>query len=132
MDGQTIVERLEALEVGARSDLMKAAKRGQVTELRCQMEVCLYPDPHPDHFPKPNPDHAGRIKFDPRTKPLGPWEPSADHFPRLKKDGGREVRLGHRLCNRVDWTLNPASVPEWVVQSPRLCAGRFAAPLTSG
>jgi len=34
--------------------------------------------------------------------------PTADHFPRLRKDGGHldvdNVRLAHRLCNRVDYS----------------------------
>src|SRR6266545_657205 len=35
------------------------------------------------------------------------WQPTADHYPRLKMHGGRltpdNVRLGHRLCNRRDY-----------------------------
>ena len=35
------------------------------------------------------------------------WEPTADHYPRLKMHGGHltpdNVRLGHRLCNKRDY-----------------------------
>ncbi|HEX3294946.1 MAG TPA: hypothetical protein VHR38_14530 [Solirubrobacterales bacterium] len=69
------------------------AQRGQIIELRCEMPKCYC--------------HKGRTHFDPKTHPPGPWEPSADHYPLLKADGGRldpwNVRLSHVLCNREDY-----------------------------
>ena len=52
--------------------------------------------------------HRGRKAFDPRRqRPPSNWELTADHYPRLKMHGGRltlnNVRLAHRLCNRVDY-----------------------------
>ena len=51
--------------------------------------------------------HKGRGPFDPRSTPLTDWAPSPDHYPQLKKDGGRldpwNVRLSHVLCNREDY-----------------------------
>jgi hypothetical protein len=51
----------------------------------------------------------GRGYFDPRSAPSwSDWEPTADHYPRLKAHGGHltpdNVRLAHRLCNRRDYT----------------------------
>ena len=49
----------------------------------------------------------GRRYFDPRGS-YSDWEPTADHYPRLKMHGGQlrpdNVRLAHRLCNRRDYT----------------------------
>ena len=49
----------------------------------------------------------GRRYFDPRSA-RSDWEPTADHYPRLKMHGGHltpdNVRLAHRLCNRRDYT----------------------------
>ena len=49
----------------------------------------------------------GRKWFDHRST-RSDWELTADHYPRLKKDGGKltpdNVRLAHRLCNRCDYT----------------------------
>lgn len=53
---------------------------------------------------------GGRNYFDPKTPALTDWMPTPDHFPTLKKDGGHltvdNVRLAHRLCNRVDYAKN--------------------------
>jgi hypothetical protein len=49
----------------------------------------------------------GRSYFEPRSA-RSDWEPTADHYPRLKAHGGHltpdNVRLAHRLCNRRDYT----------------------------
>jgi hypothetical protein len=55
-----------------------------------------------------------RRYFEPRSA-RSDWEPTADHYPRLKAHGGHltpdNVRLAHRLCNRRDHTwrmkINP-------------------------
>lgn len=87
-----IVERLRE-ELGVGGVLLQMAKRGQIIEVRCEMPTCYC--------------HKGRAHFDRKTHPPGPWEPSADHYPKLKSDGGRldpwNVRLSHVLCNREDY-----------------------------
>ena len=88
--GKTAVEKLEALRV--RGILRQLAQDGQIIEVRCEMPQCYC--------------FRGRSYFDPI--PTGSdWEPTADHYPRLKMHGGHltpdNVRLGHRLCNRRDY-----------------------------
>lgn len=92
--------QLRALGVhhGSRSGraLLKATELGYIEDLRCEMEECL---------PR---GIGGRGYFEPISRPLPEWIPTADHYPILKKDGGRlvadNVRLAHRLCNRVGYT----------------------------
>jgi hypothetical protein len=87
---QTAVERLEDLRV--RGILMQLARDGQLIDVRCEMPQCYC--------------HRGRRYFDP-ISPYSDWEPTADHYPRLKMHGGflrpDNVRLGHRLCNKRDY-----------------------------
>ena len=49
----------------------------------------------------------GRRYFDPRSG-RSDWEPTADHYPRLKAHGGHltadNVRLAHKRCNHRDYT----------------------------
>jgi hypothetical protein len=91
MDG-TIAEQLRALGV-RRGVLLQMAQRGQIIELRCEMPKCYC--------------HKGRAYFEPRSTSRRNWAPSADHYPRLKADGGRlvpsNVRLAHVLCNQEDY-----------------------------
>jgi hypothetical protein len=113
MDGstpeQTAVERLEALGV-RRGILMRLARDGQLLDVRCEMPQCYY--------------FRGRRHFEPRPAPpqWDPWEPTADHYPRLKMHGGRltadNVRLAHRLCNRLDYA--------WRVKINALLAKRMS------
>jgi hypothetical protein len=88
--GASVVEQLEKL--GVRGVLMRQAKDGQLVEVRCEMPQCYC--------------FRGRGHFDPRG-PYSDWEPTADHYPRLKMHGGHltsdNVRLAHRLCNRRDY-----------------------------
>ena len=48
----------------------------------------------------------GRRYFEPRSL-HSDWEPTADHYPRLRAHGGHltpdNVRLAHRLCNQRDY-----------------------------
>jgi hypothetical protein len=72
--------------------LIRAAKAGRITEVRCAMPECGCPE--------------GRGFFTPRAAPLnGPWAPSADRWPVPGRDGGQyrvdNVRLAHRRCNQV-------------------------------
>ena len=90
--GDSVADRLR--ELGVRGVLVQMAHRGQIVELRCEMPACYC--------------HKGRAHFDRKSHPPGQWAPSADHYPRLKSDGGRldpwNVRLAHVLCNQEDYT----------------------------
>ena len=81
------VERLQDLKV--RGILLQLARDGQLVDVRCEMPQCYY--------------SRGRGCFDPRG-PYSDWEPTADHYPRLKMHGGHltsdNVRLAHRFCNQ--------------------------------
>jgi hypothetical protein len=90
---ETPVQKLERL--GVRGILRQLARDGQLIDVRCEMPQCYC--------------FRGRSYFEPR--PAGSssdWEPTADHYPRLKAHGGHltpdNVRLAHRLCNRRDYT----------------------------
>jgi hypothetical protein len=89
--GETLVEKLEAL--GVRGILWQLARDGQIIDLRCEMPQCYC--------------FRGRSYFE-RRSTRSDWEPTADHYPRLKAHGGHltpdNVRLAHRLCNRRDYT----------------------------
>ena len=89
--GDTLADQLRAR--GTRGVLVQMAQRGQIIELRCEMPKCYC--------------HKGRGHFEPISTPLPAWAPSADHYPRLKADGGHlvpwNVRLAHVLCNREDY-----------------------------
>ena len=86
------VQRLEDLRV--RGILRQLAQHGQLVDVRCEMPQCYC--------------SRGRRYFEPRPKSgWSDWEPTADHYPRLKEHGGHltpdNVRLAHRLCNRRDY-----------------------------
>src|SRR3954453_2027949 len=88
--GETPVEKLDALEV--RGIVWQLARDGQIIDVRCEMPQCYC--------------FRGRRHFDARSA-RSDWEPTADHYPRLKMHGGHltpdNVRLAHRLCNRRDY-----------------------------
>src|SRR3954464_15809743 len=81
----TPVETLKAL--GVRGILRQLARDGQIIDVRCEMPQCYC--------------FRGRSHFDPRGSEPSDWEPTADHYPRLKAHGGHftpdNVRLAHRL-----------------------------------
>jgi hypothetical protein len=87
----TLAGRLRAL--GTRGVLVQMAQRGQIIELRCEMPKCYC--------------HKGRGYFEPKATPLPAWAPSADHYPKLRADGGHlvpwNVRLSHTRCNKKDY-----------------------------
>ena len=102
----TVAERLR--ELGVRGVLISAAEQGAIADLVCAMPECLCPE-----------ELGGRGYFEPKTQVLSvtsrqvvydaeDWMPTSDHYPVLKKDGGHRtvanVRLAHRLCNRVDYS----------------------------
>src|SRR2546421_622062 len=84
---ETPVQKLERL--GIRGILWQLARDGQLIDVRCEMPQCYC--------------FRGRRYFDPRSA-RSDWEPTADHYPRLKMHGGHltpdNVRLAYRLCNR--------------------------------
>ena len=88
--GDPLEGRLRAL--GTRGVLVQMAQRGQINKLQCEMPNCYC--------------HKGRSHFDPKSTPMSDWAPSADHYPRLKADGGHlvpwNVRLAHVRCNQRD------------------------------
>jgi len=88
--GETAVEKLKAL--GVRGILSQLARDGQIIDVRCEMPQCYC--------------FRGRRYFEPRSSPSD-WQPTADHYPRLKMHGGHltpdNVRLAHQLCNQRDY-----------------------------
>jgi hypothetical protein len=101
----TAVEKFKSL--GVRGILWQLARDGQIVEVRCEMPQCYC--------------FRGRKHFDPRGSGSD-WEPTADHYPRLKMHGGHltpdNVRLGHRLCNRRDY--------EWRTRIDAMLAKRMS------
>lgn len=90
-----LADQLSELGV-IRGVLVRMAKQGQILELRCEMPQCYH--------------HKGRKHFDKarsgsRKKD---WQISPDHYPQLKKDGGKlepeNVRLSHVRCNQRDYS----------------------------
>jgi hypothetical protein len=92
--GVAVAAQLRAL--GVKGILVQAAEQGYVPEFACAMPECFCPA-----------ELGGRSYFEPSGTPLTHWMATIDHFPILKEDGGHKtvdnVRLGHRLCNRVDY-----------------------------
>jgi len=88
--GETPAERLKAL--GVRGILWQLARDGQIIDVRCEMPQCYCP--------------RGRRDFE-RRSTRSTWQPTADHYPKLKMHGGQltrdNVRLAHRLCNQRDY-----------------------------
>ena len=87
----TLLEQVE--DLGVTGIIWRLARDGQLNEIVCEMPQCYC--------------FRGRRKFEHRST-RSDWELTADHYPRLKKDGGQlthnNVRLAHRLCNRRDYT----------------------------
>lgn len=96
--GHVVAARLK--ELGVKGILIRAAEQGYITELACKMPTCFCP-----------PELGGASYFDPVTVDPEPsdWEPTHEHFPLAKKDGGHRTVdnavLSHRLCNRIDYSI---------------------------
>lgn len=94
--GRAAAEKLKAL--GVRGVLVQAAEQGRITQVACKMPECYCPE-----------ERGGACYFEPRGTPLTDWMPTADHYPVLKTRGGHltvdNVRLAHRLCNRIDYSI---------------------------
>src|SRR6188768_3211276 len=94
--GRAVAAELKKL--GAKGVLIQAAEQGYITELACQMPECRCPE-----------ELGGRGYFEERTFPKpSDWEPTHEHFPRSKREGGHRLvdnaLLAHRLCNRIDFS----------------------------
>src|SRR3954453_21517412 len=91
--GRGVAAGLRAL--GVKGILVKAAEQGYITELACGMPECLCPE-----------ELGGAAYFDPTSAGYSDWNPTHEHFPVSKMDGGRRTVdnsvLAHRLCNRID------------------------------
>ena len=87
----------ELRKLGVKGILIPAAEQGYITQLACKMPKCFCPE-----------ELGGTGYFDPATE-YSDWNPTHEHFPKSKKDGGhREVDnavLAHRLCNRIDHSI---------------------------
>jgi hypothetical protein len=93
--GRAVAAELKALRV--KGVLVSAAEQGYITQLACKMPKCFCPE-----------ELGGACSFEPVTG-LSDWEPTLEHFPRSKREGGhRDVDnaiLAHRLCNRIDYSI---------------------------
>lgn len=91
--GDSVLEKLRAHGV-TKGVLVQMAKSGQLHDFKCEMPQCYH--------------HKGRGAFDSVGTKSKDWVPSPDHYPRLKKDGGRlepaNVRLSHVRCNQRDYS----------------------------
>ena len=94
--GRQVTIDLKAL--GVTGILITAAELGYITERDCAMPRCFCPD-----------ELGGAGFVEQVGDGLTDWMPTPDHHPIMKKDGGHldvdNVRLAHRLCNRVDYSI---------------------------
>jgi hypothetical protein len=95
--GAEAARKLKSL--GVKGTLIKAAELGYITEVKCGMPRCFCPD-----------ELGGAGHFDPLVKgKYGDWEPTHEHFPIPKREGGHRTVdnsvLAHRLCNRIDFSI---------------------------
>ena len=80
--------------------LIKAAELGYITQLRCAMPKCFWPE-----------ELGGRSHFEPGgTDRWNYWQPTLEHYPIPKRDGGLKrvdnALLAHRLCNKLDYFIS--------------------------
>ena len=95
--GAEVARKLSGL--GVKGTLIRAAKLGYITEMACGMPRCFCPK-----------EMGGASYFEPRTHPWTDWEPTHEHFPIPKREGGRATAdntvLAHRLCNKLDYFIS--------------------------
>ncbi len=91
--GREVADQLRKL--GTRGILVPAAEQLYITELECRMPKCYCPE-----------EMGGKTYFAYVPKELPDWMPTVDHIA-LKSEGGKltvdNVRLAHRLCNRIHY-----------------------------
>ncbi len=89
-----MAERLRAL--GVKGILVRAAELGYITEVKCGMPKCRCPG-----------QLGGASHFVSVTE-YSDWNPTHEHFPIPKREGGQRTAdnsiLAHRLCNRIDYS----------------------------
>lgn len=86
-------------DLGVTGILIEAAQLGYIREVKCGMPECRCPE-----------EIGGAYHFDPVVPgAYGDWEPTHEHFPITKRDGGHRTVdnsvLAHRLCNRIDYSI---------------------------
>ena len=95
--GRAVAAELRRL--GVKGILIRAAEQGYITQLACKMPECFCPE-----------ELGGASYFAPVTAELSDWMPTLEHFPRSKREGGKEAVdnaiLAHRLCNRIDYSIS--------------------------
>lgn len=84
-------------KLGVKGVLIQAAEQGYITHLECKMPECFCPE-----------ELGGAGYFDSLTE-YSDWNPTHEHFPRSKREGGLRVVdnavLAHRLCNRIGYSI---------------------------
>ena len=93
-----MARKLRAL--GVKGTLIKAAELGYITELKCAMPKCFCPE-----------EWGGAAYFERRPiRSWSYWEPTHEHFPIARRDGGKATPdntiLAHRLCNKLDYFIS--------------------------
>ena len=82
---------------GVKGILITAAELGYITEVKCGMPQCFCPE-----------ELGGASYFVPLTDGYSDWNPTHEHFPTPKRDGGQRTVensvLAHRLCNRIHFS----------------------------
>jgi hypothetical protein len=93
--GRAVAASLEAL--GVKGILITAAEQGYITQLEFKMPTCFCPE------------ELGGAGYFVHSDEYSDWNPTHEHFPLRKKDGGHRTVdnaiLAHRLCNRIDHSL---------------------------
>jgi len=91
-----VAKRLRDLDV--KGILVRAAELGYITEVKCGMPQCFCPE-----------ELGGAWYFESLAAGYSDWNPTHEHFPLSKCDGGHRTVdnsvLAHRLCNRIDYSL---------------------------
>jgi hypothetical protein len=86
----------ELRRLGVKGILITAAERGYITEVKCGMPKCFCPE-----------ELGGPWHFVSVTE-YSDWNPTHEHFPTPKRDGGQRTVensvLAHRLCNRIHFS----------------------------
>ena len=95
--GAEAARKLKVL--GVKGILIRSAELGYITEVTCGMPKCFCPK-----------ELGGADYFERRTHLWNDWEPTHEHFPIPKRDGGQRTAdntvLAHRLCNKLDYSIS--------------------------
>lgn len=109
--------------LGVKGILVRAAELGYITELKCGMPKCFCPE-----------EWGGATYFERRPiRSWSYWEPTHEHFPIPRRDGGKATPdntiLAHRLCNKLDYCISHGLSTE--KDLARVEAARVAARLAA-